>query len=925
MTLTQRILNRILTAITWKPVLTLCTAFLLAGLSIYYTITQLGFQTGQRDLISPSERLIQLAAKVDQFNDLDSFIVVIENRDNSRSIDYLRALAARIEADKKSYSQIYYRIDPDKLKKWALLYPDQEDLLTLRNNLQEHQDFIKQLAQQANLNNFYQLLNNEIASAMVGELFTGFLKDDSPDAKEQPFDLTFLLNSLQGMNRALQGKPFKSPWGSLFTKESWDEEMEGYFWTENKRYLLLFVTPQEVETDGFIKAQASLERLRHTVAEMRNDFPDIQAGVTGHEALNMDEMASSFRDMSVATIVSLVGLTLLLVLFWRGIRRPLFEMIELVIALSLTFGLTTFFIGHLNILSIVFAPLLLGLGIDYGIHWLSRYQEEVKNTSLSRKDAIRKTVVELGPGIVLAGFTAALSFFPLVLTGFKGLVELGIISSMGMVMTTITTTCVLPTLVLLFDKPKVDGRKTCCENRPLFRLTDGRAISILGISAMGLVVSLIFATGVKFDLNMLNLQSQNAESVIWERKLLADSNHSSTFGAVLANSLAEVESKSKMLQALPTVSKVQSVLTILPENQPEKVPILRQLKPLLPDPRGFHATGGPVDIQGLDQSLSRIRFKMLDSSKTEWGARSPVEEQMMQARDLIGQIRDRLNSMDESKVQSYLTKYDNDLMEDLNNKLDLIQTNASTSPMQIGDLPRDILKRFIGGDGVYLIRVFPAVNVWEPEHLGKFVRDLRSVDADAVGDPVTLYVFTRAFRDACITASIYAVVFIGFLLVFTFRSLPAMLLAMLPLLVGTAWTMGLMRLLGVNLNLANSLFLPLIVGAGVEYGIIILQRWRQRRSGDVELPLSTGKGIILAGLTTTVGFGSLTIAAHRGIHSLGLLATLGSLSVVAAAVIFLPAALRLESMVCRKLARRSLSFATKQIKEKCVTLKEEQI
>lgn len=149
-----------------------------------------------------------------------------------------------------------------------------------------------------------------------------------------------------------------------------------------------------------------------------------------------------------------------------------------------------------------------------------------------------------------------------------------------------------------------------------------------------------------------------------------------------------------------------------------------------------------------------------------------------------------------------------------------------------------------------------------------------------------------------------------------------MLMAMLPLLVGTAWTMGLMRVFGVNLNLANSLFLPLIVGAGVEYGIIIMQRWTQQKSGGVELPFSTGKGIILAGLTTTVGFGSLTLASHRGIFSLGLLATIGSLSVVAAAVIFLPAALRLETMIREKLAFRKVDVQETRVQDKCVALKE---
>jgi len=169
------------------------------------------------------------------------------------------------------------------------------------------------------------------------------------------------------------------------------------------------------------------------------------------------------------------------------------------------------------------------------------------------------------------------------------------------------------------------------------------------------------------------------------------------------------------------------------------------------------------------------------------------------------------------------------------------------------------------------------------------------VDRDAIGDPVTLYVFTKAFRDACVKAALYAAIFIFILLLFTFRSFLSTLMALTPLVVGTLWTFGLIHIFGVDLNLANSIFLPLVVGAGVEYGIIIVQRWRQRAEGHagVVLPFSTGKGVILAGLTTTVGFGSLTISDHQGLFSLGLLTTFGSLAILAAAILFLPSLLQL--------------------------------
>jgi predicted RND superfamily exporter protein len=484
----------------------------------------------------------------------------------------------------------------------------------------------------------------------------------------------------------------------------------------------------------------------------------------------------------------------------------------------------------------------------------------------------------------------------LALTGFKGLVELGIICSMGLIMATMTTLCLLPALILMFDKPvyKAQSPSSPDKVRPLLRLTKGRALVLLILSAVGFGFSLWGAGKVKFDLNMLRLKSKRAESVLWERKLLESSKRSSMYGIVLARSLKEIQKKTRVLEALPTVSEVQSVKSLLPSEQKEKIDCLRRMKPLLAGIRSLPSPGNPVNLSELDNVLGRIRFKMLDLNHPQWGVSKPLETQLKEVRELIDQLRKRFHSIERSRLLNALHTFENALIQDLNDKLDLLRANVNTRPMQLEDLPKPLLQRFVGRKHLYLIRVFPTENIWEPELLGKFVHDLQTVDPDAIGDPVTLYVFTKAFRDACIKAALYAAVFIFILLAFIFRSFISTLMAMMPFVVGTAWTFGLMHSFGVDLNLANSIFLPFVVGAGVEYGIIIIQRWRQRvDDGGAVLPQSTGMGIILAGLTTMVGFGSLTISEHEGIYSLGLLTTIGSLSILAAAVLFLPALLKL--------------------------------
>ena len=897
MNLVQRVLQKILITQTSYSLLTLFVAGILAALSIFYTVTHLGFLTSQKELISPSHRLMKLSEQMDQFENLDTFVVAIENHDASRSLKFLHALVQGLEADREHYCQIFFRMDPKLFRSWALLYLEREDLLTLRRNIQEHRSLIENLAQSPSLTNFFRQINQEMTSTMVEELFTGFLEEKS-GSKSEPVNLDFLIRVLREMKEWLDGgTSLVSPWKSFFTKQSWeDTSEEGYFWTEKKHYLLLFVTPRKIGS-SFTKGRESLIALRKMIAQVQANFPDIQAGVTGPDALDEDEMGVAFHDMSLATLVSLIGLTILLVLFWRGFRRPLLEIIQLLVALSLTFGFTTLFIGHLNILSVSFAPMLLGLGIDYGVHWVSRYREEHETRGAPKGEALQATMIKLGPGILLAGLSAALSFFPLVLTGFRGLVELGIICSIGLIVATMTTLCLLPALILMFDKIKctVVPPLLSVRIKPLLKFTRSQALLVLIIACVGSVFSLWGAGKIRFDLNMLHLQSRRSESVIWEKRLIEDSKRSSMYGAVFARSFEEVEKKTKALEVLPSVSRVDSVVSLLPPNQKEKIDLLREMKPLLSGIGPLRSLGNPVNLSELDNVFGRIRFKMLDSNSSQWGVSKPLEKQMKQVRDLIDQLRQRFHFMERSRLLHVLQTFEKALTQDLNDKLDLLQANIDATPMTVNDLPETLLQRFVHKNSLYLIRVFPRQNIWEPEVLGKFVHDLRTVDPDAIGDPVTLYVFTKAFRDACIKAALYASVFIFIMLLLTFRSYLSTLMAMMPLAVGTVWTFGLMHGFGVDLNLANSIFLPLVVGAGVEYGIIIVQRWRQREveNRDVVLPFSTGQGVILAGLTTTVGFGSLTLSNHQGLYSLGLLTMIGSLVILAAAILALPALLQL--------------------------------
>jgi predicted RND superfamily exporter protein len=210
--------------------------------------------------------------------------------------------------------------------------------------------------------------------------------------------------------------------------------------------------------------------------------------------------------------------------------------------------------------------------------------------------------------------------------------------------------------------------------------------------------------------------------------------------------------------------------------------------------------------------------------------------------------------------------------------------------MKVDDLPAVVRGWFLQ-NGTYLLRIYPKESIFEEDTLGRFIHDIQSVEPEVIGNPVSLYVFAEAFKSACAKASIYAVLAIFILLLCTFQSLVLTLLALAPLFLGSLWTLGIMGWAETQFNLANSMFMPLVVGAGVEYGVIVLYRWREGRMLPGRLPFSTGKGVILAALSTTIGFGALMVSHHRGIFSLGFVAWAGSLCVLLPAIIILPAIL----------------------------------
>lgn len=886
----------------------LAVAVILAGVSVYYAATHLAIRTSRSDLVGSDQRLVQQSEIMDKaFGGRDGMVVVVENGHPRRAIKFANELAAELQRYPDHFPELFYHINPENFKRSALLYLDLKDLQKIKDSLLGQQNLLASLAADPRMTSFYRLVNDQIARSMIGELFTGFLGESA--TKELP-DLSLLNTSLRGLAASLEGqKPEGSLFNSFVPKELSDVDNAGYFFTENDKFLLFLVTPKG---DGYASRSEDLALLRQMVERVKDRYPGLQAGVTGPDALEADEMSSSMKDITLATWLSLAGQLGLLILFFRSLRRTLVEGAVLIIGLCWTFGLVTLVVGHLNLLSLIFAPLMLGLTIDYGVHWFCRLEEEEGTAGHCGPQVLAYTFQRSAPGIVYAGLAAVVSFVPLAFVGFKGLAELGLILAMGILVMLVATLVLLPALVAITEKcppAELPGDLTP-DPKPFLQLHWRRPGLLVGLGVAITVLGAISLHQVRFDLNPLHLQNPYTESVVWEYKLISDSKYSTSYGALATASLKELEARTAALKNLPTVSHVESVLSFLPRQVAEKRPLLREMAPVVNSLKFPGTPAGPSDPQELAALLGRINFKVDEAAKNLEKEQAATKEQIEETHRLINRIIPLLQA-NPSQAAGRLDEYDRYFFSDLKDAWDrfrgYVDSGLHQPPPTLADLPLPVRQRFISPEGTYLIRVFPSEDTWNFEPLKRFVKSLWSIDPDAVGDPVLLYSFTLGFRNSILWAAGMALLAIAAMLALLFRSLKMTMLALVPLVVGTGLTIMLMWLLNLPFNQANVLFLPLILGEGIEFGIIILARWRlEEKARDITLPASTAKGVALAALTTTLGFGSLMVSGHQGTFSLGLLATVGSLSVLMASLSILPAFLRLTaSSYNRRMAYRA--------------------
>jgi len=924
-----RLLRRLAGFLFRRPGWVVWPQVALFAVAVWFTAKRLQFDPERNSLVdSGAEYHRNFLAMRAEFPGEDDLVAVIESEDTEKNRQFVERLAARLEPHTTArhptnlLTDLFYKGDLTVMGPKALLFVPEADLAELRRSLDEYRPFLTQFSAASNLLSLFQRVNTTIRTSARGP-------------SEQTDSLLGALPALERIVRratdtlARPGMPPSPGVEALFGAGSEAERKKYLTFADGRIYLLTarprLVLDAEVPPDspnarnrrsllqGSINS-ASVRLFRQLVEETQREVTGVNIGITGGTILEFDEMRQSQRDTTRASILSLVLCALIFIFGYRATGRPLKATVCLLVGLGYTLGYTTLVVGHLNILTITFLPMLIGLAIDFGVHLITRYEEELRH-GRSEHDAMEKALVQTGRGIFTGCFTTAGAFFAMSFTDFKGIEEMGLITGGGLAICLIPMLTLLPVWLLRSRRQNLldeeTGRQVLREEAiesfeaggepvevraRLERLWLDRPWTVLGVAAAVCGLALVAVPRVGFDYNLLNLQSAKLPSVVFEKKLLAASDKSALYGVVVTTNLQEAIELEERFRALPTVGSTESMARYLAEDATAKLARIRELTNAVADIRFAEPDRQPVSLTELGQTLWSLEGYL--GRAADEVAKENDEPLLRQLRSLsaaLVELRSAMHRGDEAqrtRSALQLAAYQQALFDDLWQTFRIIATQDAGGGLRVEDLPPALRHRFIGVTGKYLVQIYPRTNVWDRAPQEAFVKEIQSVAPTATGEPVQLYYYTELLRASYVEAAGWALGAIVVLALVHFHRVSRVLLALLPVGIGLLWVLGAMGWLGLQFNPANIMMLPLVIGIGVTNGIHILNRFEEERNPGI-LAKSTGKAVLVSGLTTIAGFGSLVIADHQGISSLGFVLGVGTATCMVAGLTVLPAVLTL--------------------------------
>lgn len=855
---------------------------LLAVVSIWYTVEYLQFSTNRNELVGEDQKYHQIFLKYqEEFPNQDDIVVVVESDNFDRNRMFVEILGARLEAETNLFTDVFYKGDMKMMGNKALLFSDESMLVDLEAELKNYAPFIQDFVGITNLVDLFNYVNDRFMRAQKAET-------------QENLDM---INTLPALERILGGAhgavtkpgvPMSPGLATLFGSGEEAERQQYITFGDGKMYLVnLHIVSSEL-------APEAVSRLRYLVEDIKMLVGGVNVGITGEPILEFDEMQQSQKDTTLSSIVSLILCLFIFCYGYREWHRPVAATFCLLLGLIFTMGWTTLAIGRLNLLTITFLPMLIGLGIDFGVHLVSRFEEELGKGRRPSK-AIHISLVNTGLGIFTGGIATAGAFLAMGLGKFQGVKEMGIISGGGLIICLVPMMTILPILLLKgarWKRKKHVEKKISRFRQEIDRLWLKFPKTLFGLGLLATAASILFAfPRAYFDYNLLNMQSRGLPAVVLERRLIDAATHSVIYGVVMAKDSKEALRLQKEMEKLPSVSHVQSAAQFMEDDRvSEKLERIGRIKEIAEPLQILPPELNKVDVARLDQQLVRLQGYV--SFAIGEVKDNPEEKELLGTLEKLSErivdLRLCFLRYDNEEVSRKLGYYQYSFFKDISETFQSLRDQDNSGPLRPEDLPKPLLKRFVSKNGVYALEVFPKKDVWQRDNQEEFVRELRSVYSEVTGSPVQLYEYTTLLKNSYVEAAWYSLGAILILLYLRFRNPTYVLLALVPVAVGMCWLVGCMVIFSIPFNPANIMSVPMTVGVGISGGIQILNRYLEEGKPMV-LANSTGLAVIISALTTIAGFGSLMLGRHQGIQSLGFVMGVGTLMCMIAALTILPA------------------------------------
>jgi len=831
-----------------------CLVFFVGGL--YLAATRLTLEMDWTYLFEDDDPVVLAVDHARELFPLPGDIAVLVDQGTPQQREaFLNDLGERLAQEPELFYQVFYRVDLQPLASKALYYLDEKSLKELAKGLRS-------------------------------------LSDGSASSTSTPTGgatKKIILKMLHDLDRSLETRgrsEYQPVWEFIAKDQQGDAVKYLKRLLNGERYVYPTVGGGQTNallfhTGPWGNAVASkgpaVERIRAILDEMRPTVGDIRIRLTGLPVMLNDERETCTNDSIRSGIISIVLIVIIFAIGFGEFSRPVFAVTALSCGLGWTMGYTTLAVGHLNFITVSLVTMLMGLGIDFGIHLLFRYDEELSK-GRTPQEAINVTIAGTGVDTLVGATATAAAFLALTQANFRGISDFGIIASGGTLLCFLSTVVVLPALLALYPgRPRPpappDGFLAWLESH---LLGNARRLSVAGV--FFLLICGAWSTQVGFNYNLLKIQAKEIESVRTEIEMVNELKRSVLSGQVLVQGEEAARKKIADLEALPAVSDVGSILKMIPVVTPERQALVEEVVSLTPKlhlPEKVRLENA-TDLMALEK-----RVNSMDKQTPDSVARDPEVDQA------IEQVKQQVKNMDPGPVQDGLIDFQNKIRTDLGNVLDFLQMQTAEPP-KLEDMPPDLTIRYVNPDGYFKLSVSAEKNIWEKDNLEQFLAQAQSVEPEILGHPVVQEHILAAFNRTFKRTPWYTL--FGVLLVMTIylRSFRATLLSLLPTATGVLVIFASMGFVGIDFNVVNFVALPMSVGIGAVYGVHALHRMRELND-ETLLTSSTGPALLLSGVTTMVGFASLMTAHHRGLSSLGFVISVGVAVNFGGSLIFLPA------------------------------------